>query len=72
VAVEVKSEWSIGDKVHVDKDTSITGLITAILWRSWLGWDDYPKATHYEVSWFVNGVPYKMEFEQWRITRVEN
>jgi hypothetical protein len=60
--MQLISTWGLRDAVHIDGDTSITGYVTAILFRV----NDPPT---YEVQWMHNGDNKIGWFTDWRLSR---
>lgn len=58
------SQWTINDRVHIDNDTSIVGIVTGICFR-------LVRAPTIEVSWFANGDAKTAWFEEWRLNSVK-
>ncbi len=56
-------KFKIGQKVHIDSDTSIVGVISCVEWRS-------PAYIRYEVSWVHNGDAKFIVFEEWRLSPI--
>jgi hypothetical protein len=54
-------KFNLKDKVHIDNDDSIVGIITAIQWR-------IESNCSYEVSWFSNGKAESSFIEEWRLS----
>lgn len=57
----MKTKFSIADKVHIDGDKSITGVVTCIEIR-------LPTVVRYEVSWMQQGDAKFIMFDEWRLT----
>lgn len=55
------SEFATKDRVCIDKDTSLVGVITAVQWRG-------VNAVNYEVSWVTNGKAESHIIEGWRLS----
>lgn len=53
-------EFGFGDKVIIDNEKSLVGIVTGILWRSTL--------SQVEVSWFHSGTHHSEWFAEWRIS----
>lgn len=54
-------KFKITQRVHIDSDNSITGIITCVEWR-------LPELVRYEVSWIHNGDAKSAMFEEWRLS----
>jgi hypothetical protein len=55
------AEYAIGERVHVDRDSSIAFVVTALLWDG--GEPDY------QLGWFNNGARCQEYFAEWRLSR---
>lgn len=53
--------YGIGEKVHIDEDKSITGIVTCIEIRK-------KDVIRYEVSWIQSGDAKFIVFDEWRLT----
>ncbi len=61
--MNLQCKYNFGDRVHIDKCTSITGVITCIEWRR-------PDVVRYEVSWMDNSDAKFTVFDEWRLALV--
>jgi len=59
----ITCKFEIGQKIHIDSDTSIVGIITCIEWR-------LPDIVRYEVSWIHQGDAKFIVFDEWRLSPV--
>ena len=57
------SPWQFRDKVHIDEDKSITGIIKAFSFTE----GSYTIC----VSWFSNGDAKEFWFDEWRLSHVD-
>jgi hypothetical protein len=57
------TEFGPGDRVWIDKDKSITGVVTGI-------WIVEDRKT-FNVEWFANGVAYEKCFDEFRLTHAK-
>lgn len=57
----LQSRWSFGDRVHIDGDSSITAVVTAICFRP-------DRAAVMEISWFHDGDSKSAWIEDLRLT----
>lgn len=60
--VQHRSELELTTKVFIDGDKSLTGTVTAVIFRY--------GAVFYEVSYIHNGGSYSPTIEAWRVNRV--
>ena len=60
----IESEYAPRQRVHIDGDKHLTGVITAVQWRN-------PRVINYEVSWVTNGESKHDVIEGWRLTEAE-
>lgn len=60
---EYFSPYRVGNKVLIDGDRSIVGVVTALLWRA--GFHQV------EVCWFSGGAHQSFWFDHWRLTAVD-
>lgn len=58
---EFTSEIAITTKVLIDGDKSLTGTVTAVIFRQ--------SSASYEISYIHNGSSYSVTIESWRVTR---
>ena len=58
-------KYQFGQRVHIDNDRSIVGVVTMIEWRS----DNLP--ARYEVSWLANSDAKFIIFDEWRLTAAD-
>ena len=58
------SEFTFGDRVSIDGDDTLRGLIIAVIFHR-----DRP--AEYEVSWFASGDAKTAWIEEWRLILVE-
>lgn len=56
------SKFDIRDKVTIDNDETVRGVIVAIRWSR----DNLP---HYEISWMNNGAAEFVYFDEWRLSK---
>lgn len=61
--MKVETQFDIRDRVHIDGDTSMTGVITAFQFRE-------TRLPIYEVSYIHNGGAQAPWVEEWRLTKV--
>lgn len=61
---ELTSKWHFKDKVVIDEDRSITGIVTGFQFR-------VTSQPLVEVSWFHNGDAKTGWFEEWRLMTTE-
>lgn len=54
-------KFGIGDRVHIDGDSSIAGIVSCIEWRR-------PDVVRYEVSWMAGGDAKFIIFDEWRLS----
>jgi len=54
------SDYEIGDRVHVDGDSSISAVVTAVLWRT-----ENPQL---EITWWHNGAQQSCWVADWRLS----
>jgi hypothetical protein len=57
------SNWDFRDRVLIDGDASIVGVVTAFMFRA-------PNPSLVEVSWVHNGEAKAAWFEEWRLKSV--
>lgn len=62
MTVQLTSEFDFGDKVIIDGDSSLVGIVTSIEFRR-------KNVRRYEVSWTVNGDTKFVMFDDWRLSR---
>jgi len=61
--MKLESKFDIGDRVHVDGDKTVCGVVTRI---EWLGIG----LTRYELSWFKDGANIEYAFfDEWRLSK---
>ena len=60
----LECKYEIGQRVHIDGDNSITGIVSCIEWRR-------PDVVRYEVSWMHQGDAKFIVFDEWRLCRVD-
>jgi len=60
----LECKFEIGQRVHIDADRSIIGIITMIEWRR----NDLAR---YEVSWLCGGDARFIIFDEWRLSEAE-
>ena len=60
--MKLESEFSIKDRVWIDGDRSIQGVVVAIRWSR----DSFPQ---YEVGWMHEGRAEFVYFDEWRLSR---
>ena len=66
------TDFNTGERVIVDGDTSLVGIVTAILVRGKdFGGERYTFIFQYEVSWFHNGESKTSWIEEYRLSRPE-
>jgi len=58
------SAFAYGDRVHIDTDKDLIGVVTAFLWRDGEGHT-------VEVCWFHNGADHSAWFQPWRLHLVD-
>lgn len=59
--MQIENKFQIADRVIVDKDGSIIGTVTAIMWRG------NGRVVVYEVSWIMNGESKCFWIEEFRL-----
>jgi hypothetical protein len=59
----LECKYEMGERVHIDGDNSIVGIISCIEWRR-------PDVVRYEVSWMHSGDAKFIIFDEWRLSRV--
>ena len=59
----LESKFDIKDRVTIDGDKSISGVVTMIEWRG------DGTAVRYEISWIIGGKPEFTIFDEWRLTK---
>jgi len=62
--MKFESTWAFRDLVHLDGDTSITGVVTGFQFRG-------ARDPIIEVSWVHNGDAKAAWFEEWRLSVVK-
>lgn len=60
----LECKFAIRQRVHVDGDSSITGVVTMIEWRA-------PDIVRYEVSWLCGGDAKFIIFDEWRLSEID-
>jgi hypothetical protein len=63
--MQLNSPWALGDPVHIDGDISITGYVTAVLFR-------LTEPPTCEVQWMHNGGAQTAWFADWRLSKPES
>ena len=58
----LESKFNIRDKVMIDDDISVIGVIVAIRWSR----DGHPQ---YELSWMHDGRAEYVYFDEWRLSK---
>lgn len=56
--IEYQSEFAIGDRVLIDRESAIVFVVTGVLFRK--------NRCQIEVSWFSNGDAKDAYFDEWR------
>lgn len=59
--MKLESKFDIGDRVLIDNDVSLHGVVVSIEWRA-------QTVVRYEVSWFSGGKPEFVIFDEWRLS----
>lgn len=61
--MNIVTAYAIGDRVTIDRDESLIGVITAVFIRG------IDLVVSYEISYMHSGCSYSVVIEQWRINR---
>lgn len=56
----LKCKYGFGDRLQIDSDGTIVGVVVSIEWRR-------PDVVRYELSWFHQGNVQFAVFDEWRL-----
>lgn len=61
LGIRLESRFDFGDKVHIDQDKSIQGVVIGFKWMT-------KDAVIVEVAWMANGSSHDGWFDDWRLS----